>query len=169
MEGYQFVENSFSLIDSLIDSAAVVQDLIGVSSLSPELGAVLGEGSHLDVLACYSISAEVLGKEGFLMGVVAYHYNHLDLAMGRYIVGGRSSGPVGHRRAVGMKVRRLLAGRKGSLVHICNKYISILLVVVDSDSMSSKADSIAIVESSWRLEETNPYCDMIISIKFCQR
>jgi hypothetical protein len=89
--------------------------------------------------------------------------------MGRYIVGGRSSGPVGRRKAVGMRVRRLPAGRRGSLVHICHNYISILLVVVDSDSMSSKADSIAIVESSWRLEETNPYCDMIISIKFCQR
>jgi hypothetical protein len=62
------------------------------------------------------------------MGVGAYHYNHLDLAMGRCIVGGRSSGPVGRRRAVGMKVRRLPAGRKGSLVHICNNYISILLV-----------------------------------------
>ena len=72
------------------------------------------------------------------MGGGAYRYTHLVLAMGRYIVGGRSSGPVGRRRAVGMKVRRLLAGRKGSLVHICNQYISILLVVVDSDSMSRR-------------------------------
>jgi hypothetical protein len=112
----------------LINSAAVVQDLIGVSSLSPELGAILCEGGHLDVLACHGISAEVLEKEGFQMGVAAYHYNHLDLAMGRYIVGGRSSGPVGRRRAVGMRERRFPAGRKGSLVHICHKYISILLM-----------------------------------------
>ncbi len=128
MEGYQIVENSLGLIDSLIDSAAVVQDLIGISSLSSELGAILCEGSHLNVLAYHRISAGLWGNEGVRMGGEAYHCTHLGLAMGRYMVGGRSSGLAGRRKAVGMKVHRLLAGHKGSLVHICNKHISILLV-----------------------------------------
>jgi hypothetical protein len=101
-----------------------------------------------------------MGSEG--MG--AYRCSHLCLATER------CSFADGRRIVLGhcMRVQRLLAGRKGWVVHICSIHVSIAFLLV-RDSKSFEGLAIAIVDSVEAEEETNPYCDMIVSIKFCQR